>query len=335
MCACSIDIGTGNIVAAREVNGKTIYTHERNAFIYIGQWEKVKNKLKRTKIAYTKIGEDVYILGTAAYDYANIFGDVELHRSMALGMLNPKEQNSLPIMKALLGNILGPPKVANEICIYVVPSEPIDTGSHTTYHEDVMKTIVESLGYKAIGIKESVALAYSGLVDEDLTGIAISFGSGMANAAVLMQGLTALDFSVTRSGDYIDQQAARETNTPVANITAIKEDPSFTLNPDKIGDSREVLALVSYYRFVVKNILAQIINLFNTSKGMPHFKNPIKVVCGGGTAMVDGFLELFESEFKKLDFPIKVKAFELAKEPLYAVARGALSEGLLEEEGQE
>jgi hypothetical protein len=55
-------------------------------------------------------------------------------------------------------------------------------------------------------------------------------------------------------------------------------------------------------------------------------------VCGGGTAMVNGFIELFMDEFEKLDFPIKVKEFKLVEEPLFAVAKGALSEALIEEE---
>ena len=331
--AIGIDVGTGNIVAARKnEEGKIVYTHERNSFISVGKWAAVKNQLKRTNIAYTRLGDDVYVLGTAAYDYANIFGEVELRRPMAMGMLNPHEQNALPIMKELLKNILGSPAHENEICVYVTPSEPIDTGDHTVYHEDVIDTIIESLGYKPINIKESVALAYAGLVDENLTGIAISFGAGMANASVMFQGLTALDFSVTKSGDYIDENASKETDLPVAHMTALKEREGFTIDPAKTSDSREHLAITSYYRFVVKNILSQIINLFTTSKGMPHFKEPIKIVCGGGTSMVEGFIQLFESEFKNLEFPIEVKSFERVSDPLYAVSRGALSEGLIEEE---
>ncbi len=329
--AVGIDIGTGNIVAARQgENNKTIFAYERNAFVNIGKWQDVRKKLARTKISYTKLGEEVYIIGTAAYNYANVFGEIELHRPMALGMLNPKEKNSLPVLKELLASLLGEPQKENETCTYVVPSAPIDTGSHTVYHEDILETIIKSLGYRPIQLRESVALAYSSLVEEDLTGITCSCGAGMANIAVLFQGLTALDFSVTKSGDYIDENAAKETDRPVPHITHIKESEGFSLN-SKDG-SREQLALISYYRFVIKNILTQIANLFNTTKGMPQFKEPIKIICGGGTSMVNGFIELFEAEFKALDFPINIKSFEIAKDPLFAVAQGALSEAIIEEE---
>lgn len=330
--AVSIDTGTGNIITARENSkGKLVFTHERNAFIHIGKWDAVKNRLKRTNISYTKIKDDVYVLGTAAYDYANIFGEVELRRPMSLGMLNPREKNSLPILRELIKKLLGPPKMEDEICVYVTPSEPIDTESHTVYHEDVIRTIIESFGYKAKNLKEAEALAYTGLVKENLTGIAISFGAGMANVGVLYQGLTALDFSVTKSGDYIDENAAMQTDNPIAHMTALKENPTFNLDPQKEPLARENMAVGSYYRFVIRNILTQIINLFNTSKGMPHFKEPIKIVCGGGTSMAKGFISLFEDEFKKLEFPINIKSFELVQGPLFAVAKGALSDALIEE----
>ena len=330
--ARSIDIGTGNCVAAKQdKDGKVVYTRERNAFIPIGKWADVKNKLRRTNIPYTKLGDDVYILGTAAYDHANVFGDIELRRPMALGMLNPKEKDAHPIMRELLKSILGEPSEEGEICAYVTPSEPIDTDSHTVYHQDVAKAIIESLGYTPLNIKESVALAYSGLTDEDLTGISCSMGAGMCNVCVIVKGLTALDFSVTKSGDYIDEQAARETDSPIAHMTSLKEDEEFSLAPGS-ELSREGLAIQSYYRFVIKNILTQVAHLFTTSKGMQHFKVPIKIVCGGGTSMVNGFIELFEEEFRSFEFPIKIKGFEIVDEPLYAVARGALSEALLEEE---
>jgi hypothetical protein len=330
--AVGIDFGTGNLIAVRQEDDKIEVRQERNAFIYIGKWDSVKNKLKRTEIPYTRVEDKVYIVGTAAYDYANVFGDVPLRRPMSLGMLNPNEKDALPIMRELAKSLLGDPQTEEEICAYVTPSEPIDAESHTVYHEDVVKAIVEDLGYTAKNIRESVALAYTGLVDEDLTGCVISFGAGMANTAVMFRGMDALTFSVTKSGDYIDQQASRETSTPIAHITAIKEGEEFTIDPAVQAPSRETMAIASYYRFIIRNILSQIAHLFTTSKDMPKFKEPIKIVCGGGTSQVDGFIELFKSEFEKLEFPIDVKSFEVVEEPLLAVAKGALSEAQLEEE---
>jgi hypothetical protein len=330
-----IDVGTGNIVGARRTDGKkrtTTFSTERNAFINVGKWKDVKNELLRTRINYVRLGDNVYIIGTGAYDYANIFGNVELRRPMALGLLNPAEADALPILKAVIAAILGDPKKENETCIYVTPSAPIDSEAHTIYHTDVIDNILTSLGYAPKTIKEAHSLAYGSLQDEDYTGIAISWGAGMCNVTVMYKGISALDFSVTKSGDWIDQQAARDTAKPVPQITSIKEDPDFSLIK-KIPDiTREQIALRSYYNYAIKNILTHIAHLFNNSEGMPNFKAPVKIVCGGGTSMVDGFIDVFKKVYDELEFPINIKSIEMVKDPLHAVAGGALSEAVIEEE---
>ena len=328
MNGVGFDIGTGNIVSARKAeDGKIITICERDAFIFLGKWDEVQNKLSRSSVSYTKIDDKAYVIGNAAYKHANVFGNVELRRPMAFGMLNPTEKEALPIIKEIFSSVLGPPQCEKEVCCFVTPSEPIDIESYVIYHEDVVKAIVESLGYTAVNIKEGVALAYAGLVDEELTGLSLSFGAGMLNVCVMYEGLDCLNFSITKTGDWIDTNASRDVDIPIAHITAIKEDPEFDLL--KTGGSREVKAIISYYRFVIRNVLTQIAHLFNTSTGMPYFKNPVKIVCGGGTASAKGFVEIFQQEYDKLDFPINIKAIEVIDEPLYAVAKGALSEALL------
>ena len=57
---------------------------------------------------------------------------------------------------------------------------------------------------------------------------------------------------------------------------------------------------------------------------MPSFPDPIEIVCGGGTSMIGGFVEIFEDEFKSINFPIEVKNIRLAEDPLFAVSKGCL-----------
>ena len=57
----------------------------------------------------------------------------------------------------------------NETCVYSIPAKPIDQTREVSYHEDVLKQIIETYGYDVKVIEESVALAYEGLVDNDLT----------------------------------------------------------------------------------------------------------------------------------------------------------------------
>ena len=72
---------------------------------------------------------------------------------------------------------------------------------------------------------------------------------------------------------------------------------------------------------------------FSGSKG--RLCPPVPIVVGGGTSMVNGFVDIFKEEFKQKEFPISIKNIALVEEPFTAVARGCLAEAQLEEEGDE
>ena len=168
--AIGLDAGTAFQISCRADKIKK----QRNAFLSLsGESSTVKRMLKRQNIPYVEYKKKLYIVGSHAFEYANIFNSAELRRPMSQGMLNPQERDSLPILKAIIEELLGAPEKEGEACHYCVPSTPIDKEQLVAYHKDVLKEIVESVGYKAVCIEESVALAFEGLVDHDLTGIAI------------------------------------------------------------------------------------------------------------------------------------------------------------------
>ena len=67
----------------------------------------------------------------------------------------------------------------NEVCVYCIPAKPIDQTREVSYHEDVLKQIIEGYGYNVKVVEESIALAYEGLVDDDLTEGCISLYGDM------------------------------------------------------------------------------------------------------------------------------------------------------------
>ena len=167
----------------------------------------------------------VHIVGQHAFNYAQIFSTTELKRPMSQGLLNPKEKDALPVLNAIVGELLGKAK-GKETCVYCIPAKPIDQTREVSYHEDVLKQIIETYGYDVKVIEESVALAYEGLVDNDLTGIAISMGAGMCNICVMYQGMSALSFSVARGGDWIDENVASDCGVTKAKVISVKENSS-------------------------------------------------------------------------------------------------------------
>ena len=343
--AKGLDCGTSYYIAATAGSMKK----QRNVFLTVdGDANQVKRMLKRQKIPFVEKSGKVHIVGQHAFNYAQIFSTTELRRPMASGLLNPQERDALPVLNAIVGELLGKSrkkKGKEEVCVYCIPAKPIDQTREVSYHEDVLKQIIEGYGYKVKVLEESIALAYEGLVDNDLTGIAISMGAGMCNICVMYQGMSSLSFSVARGGDWIDQNVANDCGCPVAKVTSVKESSSnLDLTKSAINDiyqegSEEyniINAIRSYYGALVNYLLTNLTHQFNNAESVPNFPEAIPVVFGGGTALVKGFMEVVGEQFNQEEFPIQVKEFTLVEDAHTAVARGCLSEAqLIEEEENE
>lgn len=318
-----LDAGTGNFLAADD-NGINL---QRNAFITLDSETTNVRQLKLMKVPYIQAGKRLHIVGKKAYEYAQIFNTKELRRPMASGLLNPTEQDAFPILKEIIKELLGNPQ-HNSLVVYSIPGKPIDKEQNIEYHEDVLKSIIKSLGYEAKSLNEAVALAYVGLADDELTGISISLGAGMCNVSIMYQGMSALTFSTSKAGDWIDENVARDTGITKAKAQYLKEDGGYSL----IGNDERTMeqqAIKTYYEALIRYLLANIAKQFESTT-MPNFPKPVPIVLGGGTSMVKGFLEVFKEQFKQKEFPINISDIRIVKEPLTAVARGCLIEAQLE-----
>ena len=335
--AKGLDCGTSYYIASTEDSIKK----QRNAFLTVdGDIATVKRMLKRQKIPYVEKAGKIHIIGQHAFNYAQIFSKAELKRPMKSGLLNPQEKDALPVLSSIINELLGKPK-GKEVCVYCVPSKPIDVDREVSYHEDVLRTIIEQYGYSVKKIEESVALGYEGLVDTQLTGVAISMGAGMCNIAVMYQGMTALSFSVSRGGDWIDECVSQDTGVSKAKVTNIKESSkTLNLNKSTINDiyeegteeSNVLIAIRSYYGALVNYLLTNLKVQFEGIDNVPNFPEPVPIVIGGGTSLVRGFLDVFNEQFDQSDFPIPISEITLIEDAHTAVARGCLSEAQLIEE---
>ncbi len=342
--AKGLDCGTSFYICATENS----ITKQRNAFLTLdGDPTQVKRMLKRQRIPFVEKQGKVHIVGEHAFNYAQIFGSAELKRPMAKGLLNPQERDALPVLNAIVGELLGGESKDGEICTYCVPSTPIDQERRVDYHEDVLKTIIEGFGYKARVIEEAVALAYEGLVDDNLTGIAISMGAGMCNIAVMYAGMPALTFAVTRGGDWVDENVAADTGVSKPKVQNIKEsatliDLSKGVQDDIYGDGtgeeqKNVLhAIRSYYGVLINYLLTNLQHQFEGADKMPNFPDSVPIIIGGGTCLVKGFIDVFNEQFDQEKFPIPVKEIRIIEDSHTAISRGCLSEAqLIEEEENE
>ena len=338
--AKGLDCGTSFYIAATKDKIKK----QRNAFLTVdGEVSQVKRMLKRQGIPFVEKAGKVHIVGQHAFNYAQIFSTAELKRPMKSGLLNPTEKDSLPVLNAIIGELLGD-ATDKETCVYCVPSKPIDVQREVSYHEDVLRTIIEQYGYNVKKIEEAVALGYEGLVDTQLTGVAISMGAGMCNIAVMYQGMTALSFSVSRGGDWVDENVSMDTGVSKAKVTNIKE-TSTTLDlssatyqniyEEDTDEANVLIAIRSYYGALINYLLTNLKVQFEGVENVPNFPDPVPIVIGGGTSLVKGFLDVFNEQFDQDEFPIPISEIILIEDAHTAVSRGCLSEAQLIEEDEE
>jgi actin-like ATPase involved in cell morphogenesis len=321
-----LDCGTGNFVVADQKGIRL----QRNAFLTVNKEVTTTKQLKLLKVPFVEIDNRLHIVGRKAYEYAQVFGTAELKRPMSQGLLNPTEQDALPILRLIVGGLLEKPEAQDKV-VYCIPGHPLDQERETNYHSDVLKNIIESFGYEARSINEAVALGMEGLKSDEYTGIAMSMGAGMCNVAIMYMGISALQFSVAKGGDWIDDNVSRDCGIPKARAQGIKEQSNYTIDPaSKVERTREQQAIKSYYEALIRYLLSNIATQFE-SREMPNFPREVPIVLAGGSSMVNGFIEVFKDQFQQKQFPLRISDIRLVNEPLTAVARGCLMEAQLED----
>ena len=323
-----LDVGTMNLVGATQADDGSIKIKlMRHCFLDIDVSPFTKKMLLQQKVQYVEMGKKVYILGESAFELANIMNKV-IRRPMKAGVMSPTESDAAPIFGLLVEAVIGRAEGANIPCYYCVPANPIDADFNIVYHSGIIAGALKNLGYIPKEMNEAHAVVFSELADQDFTGIGISCGGGMVNVCVSYKTIPAVAFSTSRAGDWIDKNVAQVLGINSTRATALKEKGVNLKNPR----NREEEAIGIYYRNLMTYTLTNIKAKFESTEGIPQFPNPVDIVCSGGTSLVGGFIEVFEEELKKMDFPIPINKVRLAGEPLNATAKGLLLAALNDEE---
>lgn len=316
-----LDLGTMNVVSARETSKGSVKTIRiRDAFIDLP----LENKrlLKLSKKSYVEFDGKLLVIGDEAMETANLFNR-EARRPLSKGMISPGEIDAQQVMALILKQVLGPPRTENEKCCFSVPASAIDVpDSNIAYHTAILKKIVMENGYDAHPHNEGQAIIFSECINDNFSGIGISYGSGMTNVCLSYNAMNALEFSLARGGDYIDINSSKAVNTTAAKICAVKESGIDINKPN----SREAEALAVFIQGVIDYSIENIIKHFDRVKDTIHIPNSIPIIVSGGTSMAGGFMDKFISRFNayKDKFPVQVSDIRHAKDPMTAVATGLL-----------
>ncbi len=321
-----LDVGTSFLVSGRfENDGKIHFKQLRDCFLELTPKSPVNKKFMKKglddrKAPYIEKDGSFFVLGEEAFLMANE-RHVNTRRPMHRGVLSPQESEAMPILKELVRRLVGEPRVENERLIFSVPGKPIDADFDQFFHQDVLRSFIKSLGYDPQPMNEAEALAYSELLEDGLTGVAISCGAGMMNVAVLSAGDPVVQFSTAKSGDWVDKQAATATNMTHSIVQQEKESPEFDLmNPDPSNQIHQAISV--YYGNLIVYTLEQIAYDLAKSPSLPKFKDPIPLVVGGGTSLPKGFIPKFEQALAAVDMPIEISQVRHASNPMHAVSNG-------------
>jgi len=325
--AKGLDVGTMNIISAQQEGNETVFVQQRNSFVQIEYSDMAEQMLSRSDVLHIRKDDEVYVLGDDALNFANIFNQ-ETRRPMSQGILSSDEKSAIPMMKLIIEQVVGSPEYPGEKLYFSSPADPIDSDLSTLYHQKTIQSFLDDMGYDAEPINEGMAVIYSELADNNFTGLGISFGAGMTNVCLSYYAVPVMKFSVARGGDWVDEQTAQATGTPVDKVTSIKED-DFQLDfTTDVGGVEGALSI--YYEnlldYVIDKIAAEV-NEEDVEEGLD-----VPVVVTGGTSSPRGFEKLFRDHLEDADIPFSISGVSQASEPMYSVARGALVAARSDEE---
>jgi len=324
--AIGIDIGTAFIAGAKYDKNNIAAKYVRDGFFTMPYIKQRELMLKQSKVPFivkdrpnVSGKQDIYVIGNEAFDMAVLFGQT-LRRPLASGVISASEKDTEFILKEIIRRVAdqGEP---GDVAYYSIPADPVDATFNVIYHREMFRRFLKDLGYNAVPLNEGVAVAYSELVDKDLTGLAVSFGAGMTNAAMVYKGLEIFSFSVARGGDWLDKQVSMSRGIAESDATAEKENSDLDLlNPQ--NDIQE--AIVIFYKAMLEYVIGHISEALETHRRKIKLKEALPFVVAGGTTMPKGFLRLLANALKESPLPIPVGKVWQAKNPVMAVCRGCL-----------
>lgn len=324
-----LDVGTSFVVLARDgASGTVEYKDFRDAFYVIKPTTPVAAKMIEKGLAGRVVIKDTdgsfILLGQDAIEKA-VERNESAKRPMYRGVVSPKEKDAKRILAFILKEVAGQAAEPHEKLVFCIPAQPVDQEDEdfdVGYHEDLVRTVLAECGYMARAINEAEALCYSELEHDDYTGIALSWGAGMVNCCVMLNGEPTVMFSTTKSGDWVDRMAAVATAEPDSVVQAEKEHGTFVVGEP--NDSPILGAVSAYYERLLNYTAKLLSDALTGHKSLPKFQNPLPIVVAGGTSKAAGFVPLFGKKLAEANFPLAIKEVRHAADPLHAVARGCL-----------
>lgn len=320
-----LDVGTGFLVSSKfKTTNKISFVSIRDAFYKLEKHLFNSTMFDKNKMKYIETEDEVFVVGEDAVTFARIQNSSS-SRPLAGGIINPKEKSSAPVLRELFRYVLqGHIAKKDEILVFSIPGNQVDNlDFDTTYHSMSLESLLKQFRVKPVPINEGYAVIISELgIKEEMTGLGFSFGAGLVNCALVYKGINLFEFSIDKSGDFVDMQSSKAVGESTATMGYIKEN-KLNLEKSEYDVTPEERALIFSYRYIIQNTLAEVKKAF-LSQSSAKVLEPIPIVISGGTSMPPGFVNLFKQELTSVKLPFEVTEIIHAEDPLRAVAKGCL-----------
>ncbi len=324
--ALGLDIGTSRIVVANSSNPNEART-ELNAFVAVPSSEMAETMLKQKRMIYERNCKNLYVYGNDS-DFFASFLNTDARRPMRDGLLNPQEGQSQQIMQLIIQRLV-PRAVKGQSLFFSVPGKGEGVGGKLVYHEAVLKSFLQSLGYNAKALNEGQAVVFSELQEENFTGVGISCGGGMCNVSVSFMAMPMITFSIPKGGDYIDSNVAEVLGEPNMTKVRLEKEENLDLSKPPTNDFQRALHI--YYEDMMQSVIERLRTELASSSQLPKIDRPMPIVLAGGTARPAGFKQKFEQMLNAGgELPFTVADVRRAQDPLTATARGCYIAALSE-----
>ncbi len=317
-----LDVGTSFVRSAELSGQEVVFRSERTAFVSVDQTDFTESMLAMADMEYVKSENDIFIVGNAAMEFANV-SDQNLRRPLRTGLISPSESEALPMIERIVSRVISVSRQSGESLYYSIPGEPLDTEVNLEYHKKTLQSMLQKLGYDAKPINEGLAVVFAELGGDDhFTGLGVSFGGGMVNICFAYRSLPLLTFSITRSGDWIDERTAMAVGENASYVCSIKEEGLDLTQSDTVSKIPSALGIA--YDELINSVAATLTKQVEKMVNIPKLGEPVPVVLSGGTATPRGFTERFTQALRAADFPLEIARVKLAKDPFGSVAHGAM-----------
>jgi hypothetical protein len=320
-----LDVGTSRIVTARQTKDEIRYDAQLNAFVGVPLSKMTLNALRKESVPHAINGDEILVHGNESERFAGLLNK-DIRRTMARGVLNPDEPDSVRLIREITGQLLGRAEKGQKL-YFTVPAAPLGAEDGLTYHEATLRQILGDLGFETKSINEGLAVIYSELESTNYTGIGVSCGGGLCNVALAYLSVPVISFSIPKAGDFIDTSTASVTGERATRVRLLKEQ-TFFMNGHYEGKLQQVLNV--YYEDVIQSLVAALRKSFESARNLPKLTRPIPLVLSGGTATPAGFRDRFEAVLAASDFPLAISEVRMAADPLTSTAKGALIAALAE-----